>query len=159
MGTQKLLSQTDFARRQKLSLVRIKKLIAEGMPLKAGKVPVAAAEAWLSANVDQGRQNNWGDLGLNELRRQRETIKIVQGRLALAKSRGELVEQVEVTKFLTARARLERDSWLAWASAAAGRLAAALAVDHGRLYAILEGEVRQHLQHLADSPLKDEDAG
>jgi hypothetical protein len=50
----------------------------------------------------------------------------VQGKLALAKSRGELVEQAEVTKFLSQRARMERDSWLAWASAVAGQLAVAL---------------------------------
>jgi hypothetical protein len=158
LGTQKLLSQTDFARRHKLSLVRVKKLIAEGLPLKAGKVPVAAAEEWLSANVDSSRQNNWaGDLNLNELRRQREQIKVVAGKIALAKARGDLVEQVEVTKFLSARARLERDSWMAWSSAAAGRLAAALAVDHGRLFTALECEVRLHLQHLSETPLQDQE--
>jgi hypothetical protein len=48
---------------------------------------------------------------------------------------------------------MERDAWLAWASAASGRLAGALGVDAGKLYAALELEVRQNLQSLSERPL------
>ena len=80
-------------------------------------------------------------------------MKIEAGKIALARTRGELVEQAAVTRFLSQRARQERDAWLAWASAAAGRLAAALAVDTGKLFALLEGEVRDHLRQLSREPL------
>jgi hypothetical protein len=58
-----------------------------------------------------------------------------------------------VKKFLAERARMERDSWLAWASAAAARLAASLGADHGKLFAALEDETRAQLRYLSDKPL------
>ena len=37
-----------------------------------------------------------------------------QEKLELAKARGELVERKAVKRFLAERARMERDSWIAW---------------------------------------------
>jgi hypothetical protein len=73
----------------------------------------------------------------------------------LAKARGELVERVAVKRFLSERARMERDSWLAWASAVSARLAASLGVDHGRLFAAIEDEVRAQLRYIAEKPIED----
>jgi hypothetical protein len=51
---------------------RVQKVIAAGLLLKNGKVPVKAATAWLKANVNPMRENYWnsagGDTTLNELR-------------------------------------------------------------------------------------------
>jgi hypothetical protein len=69
-------------------------------------------------------------------------VRVETSKLELAKARGELVERVAVKRFLSERARRERDSWLAWASAVSARLAASLGVDHGRLFAAIEDEVR-----------------
>jgi hypothetical protein len=72
---------------------------------------------------------------------------------------GELVERAAVKKFLSDRARMEREQWIAWASAVAGRLAAGLGVDAGRLFASLEGEVQEHLLRLSERPLYGGDDG
>jgi hypothetical protein len=148
-----LVSKAEFGRRRGLGRTRLKQLVADGLPVERGKVPVGKAGAWLDANVDPARQNNWNGGSLNDLRRQRESIKVDAGRLDLARARGELVERASVRKFLSDRARMERDQWLAWSSAAAARLASELGVDTGRLFAALEREVRDHLRQLAERPL------
>jgi hypothetical protein len=67
---------------------------------------------------------------------------------------GELIERALVKNFISARARMERDRWLSWVSAVSARLASSLGADHGRLFAALEGEVRDHLRELAEAPLE-----
>jgi hypothetical protein len=149
-----LISQTEFLRRAKVSRSRFKVLVREGLPLHGKKVDLAEASAWLDANVDPARKNGWQGASLNDLRRQREVVRIGTSKLELAKARGELVERVAVKRFLSERARLERDSWLAWASAVSARLAASFGVEHERLLAAIEDEVRAQLRYLADKPLE-----
>ena len=78
---------------------------------------------------------------------------IMRHTVELAKARGELIERKAVKRFLAERGRMERDSWLAWASAVSARLAASLGVDHGKLFALIEDEVRAQLRYLAEKPL------
>jgi hypothetical protein len=159
---QQLVTKAEFGRRHHLGRTRMKRLLAEGLPTKNGKLPLAAATAWLKANVDSARKNHWhgnGDASLNELRRQREALKIDAGRLALRRASGEVVERTAVRQFLVDRARTERDDWIGWTSAAAARLAAALGIDTGKLFALLEAEVRDQLRRLAGKALEDSDHG
>lgn len=153
MSAQRHVTQTEFARRHGFGRTRMKKLIAEGLPIEGGKVPVKAATAWLKANVDPARRNHWnggdGTASLNELRRQREAQKLEAGRLELQRAAGQVIERSVVLRFITDRSRADRDSWLNWASAASARLAATLDVDTGKMFAALEAEVRAHLRELA----------
>jgi hypothetical protein len=157
------LSRAAFGRLVKLGDARLRRLIADGMPVKDGKIPVAKAQAWMAAHVDTSRRNGWRGDGegesLNDFRREREKQKVQQGEIEIAKARGELVERAAVKKFIADRARMERDQWIAWSSAVAGRLAAGLGVDAGRLFASLEGEVREHLLRLSERPLYGGDDG
>jgi hypothetical protein len=160
MGVQsqdELVTKAEFGRRQKLGRTRVKQLVAQGLPVEGGKVPMTKAVAWLDANLDKARQNNWNGGSLNDLRRERESIKVDASRLQLARERGELVERAAVRRFLTDRARMERDQWLAWSNAAAARLASALGIDTGRLFTALEAEVRDHLRALAQRPIQDDE--
>lgn len=161
---QQFITKAEFGRRHHLGRTRLKRLVAEGLPIKDGKVQLEAATAWLKANVDSARKNHWqhgngGDASLNELRRQREALKIDAGRLALRRVSGEVVERAAVRRFLVDRARMERDDWIGWASAAAARIAAALGVDTGKLFALLEAEVRDQLRRIAGKALKDSEDG
>lgn len=149
-----LISQAEFLRRAGLSRSRFKVLVAEGLPLHGKSVDFAEASAWIESNVDPRRRGNWqGDASLNSLRREREQIRIEESKLALAKARGALIERTTVGKFIAERGRMERDRWLSWASAVSARLAADLGADHGRLFAVIEGEVRDHLRQLAAEKL------
>jgi len=135
-------------------------LAKQGLPSEQGKIPVRKARAWIAANLDSARKDHWGGTGgaapksLNDFRRERERQKVQAGELDLAKARGELVARAEVRKFLADRARMERDSWLAWASAASARLSAATGHPVDRLFAALEREVRDHLQSLSERTLE-----
>jgi hypothetical protein len=157
------LSRAAFGRLVKLGDARVRRLIADGMPVDAGKIPVAKAQAWMAAHVDTSWRNGWQGAkeseSLNDFRRQREAQKVQQGEIEIAKARGELVERAAVKKFVADRARMERDQWIAWSSAIAGRLAAGLGVDAGRLFASLEGEVREHLLRISERPLYGGDDG
>jgi hypothetical protein len=150
----KLITQTEFQRRTGLSSSRFRQLKADGLPLVRKRVDYEKALAWIEGNVDPARKDNWQNGSLNDLRRERERMKIEQQKLELAKARGELVERKAVKKFLAERARMERDQWLAWASAASARLASSCQVDHHRLIAALEDEVRAQLRFLAEKPLE-----
>ena len=169
------VSKAEFYRKAGISRSRCETLVEAGLPLgKTGKVPLKRALAWVEANVDASRRSHWQGDGrpktapdraqfsqkqadppsLNDFRRQREAQKVEAGALELAKARGELVARVDVRKFLADRARMERDGWISWASAAAGRLASACGVDAGRLFGALEAEVRDHLRSLSERPLE-----
>lgn len=152
------ITQAEFQRRAGLSPSRFRQLKADGLPLVGKRVNYEKAVGWMQANVDPARKDNWLNGSLNDLRRERERVKIEQQKLELATARGELVERKAVKKFLAERGRMERDQWLAWASAASARLAASLGADHGRLFAELEDEVRAQLRYLAEKSLED-DAG
>jgi hypothetical protein len=157
-----IVSKAEFCRRAGFTYERLRALIRGGFPLaKTGKVEVAKGMAWLAANVDPARKGHWkGDAdaakgeSLNDFRRQREAQKVQQGEIEIAKARGELIEKAIVKKFIADRARMERDAWLAWSSAAAGRLAGSLGVDAGALFGALEAEVRDQLRRLAERPLE-----
>jgi hypothetical protein len=152
-----LISQREFGRRHHLSQTRVRALVAAGLPLKNGKVQAARATAWLQTNVDPARRDHWNgngaDASLNELRRQREALKIEVGRLELEKAKGDIVDRAAVRKFIAGRAQMERDEWTAWVSAASARLAATLGVDTAKVFTVLETEVREQLRRLASKAL------
>ena len=148
-----LISQAEYLRRAKMSRSRLKVLVREGLPLHGKKVDFAQASAWVEANVDPARKNGWQGASLNDLRRQREEIRVETSKLELAKARGELVERKAVQRFISERAHMERDQWLAWSSAVSARIAASLGIDHGQLFAALEAEVRSQLRFLAEKPI------
>jgi hypothetical protein len=150
------ITQAEFQRRAGLSASRFRKLKAEGLPLAGKRVDYEEAVAWIEANVDPARRDNWQNGSLNDLRRERERVKIEQQKIELARARGELVERKAVKKFLAERARMERGSWLTWSSAVSARLAASLGVDHGRLFAAMEDELRAQLRYLSEKPLEDD---
>jgi hypothetical protein len=150
-----LVSQTAFMRRTGLGRSRLQKLIREGLPQRDGKILLAEALAYLGGAVDPRRQQGAADASLNSLRKEREQIRIEESRLELELRKGELIEKALVKRFIGARARMERDRWLAWASAASARLAGELGADHGRLFAALERETRDHLRQLAAEPLEE----
>ena len=153
-----LISQREFGRRHHLSQTRVRALVVAGLPLKNGKVRAASASAWLKTNVDPARRDHWNgngaDTSLNELRRQREALKIEVGRLELEKAKGEIVDRAAVRKYIAARAQLERDEWMAWVSAASARLAATLGVDTAKVLTAFETEVREQLRHLSQKTLE-----
>jgi hypothetical protein len=81
------ITQAEFQRRAGLSPSRFRQLKAEGLPLMGKRVDHDKAVAWMQANVDPARQDNWQNGSLNDLRRERERVKIEQQKIKLAKAR------------------------------------------------------------------------
>ena len=157
------LSRAAFGRLVKLGDARVRRLIADGMPVDGGKIPVAKAQAWMAAHVDTSRRNGWQGAApgesLNDFRGKREAQKVAAGEIELAKARGELVERAAVKKFLADRARMERDQWISMGECRGRTPRSGAAWTLAGFSRALEGEVREHLLRLSERPLYGGDDG
>jgi hypothetical protein len=159
----------------------VSQLIAEGLPVgDDGRIDVETGWAWIAQHVDPDRRRGGGrakgapraepvnvpdqnikptaapgllstvaNLRGHKLAREAQLLE-----LALQRKRGELVDRAEAEAAIFARARQERDAWLAFSSRAAAVLAAEAGVDPGRSFPVLDRIVREHLAELAATPLK-----
>jgi len=158
-------TKSAFAARTGLSPGRISQLIAEGLPVAGdGSIDVEAGLSWMAANLDAARRGKGGSTStpagsktatLAEARRLHEIVKVQRAKLAYEREQGSLVDAVEARNTIFARARAERDAHLAWVQRVAPILAAEAGGDPGKTFAILDRMMREHLAHLAETPLGD----
>ncbi|PCH70207.1 MAG: hypothetical protein COC12_08530 [Rhodobacteraceae bacterium] len=151
------LTKSAYARRHDLTNGRISQMLGQGLPvLDNGRIPVEAADAWITANINR-RASNSKDVTskLSKVKQEREEANRDLLRLQLAEKQSRLIDrkQAEVATF--ERARAERDRHLAWVSRVAPVLASALNAELRDVYAILDREMRDHLRDLADTPIGD----
>ncbi len=159
------VSRTKFAEMVGVTRHRISQYIKTGLPVEAdNKIDPAKGQAWIADNVAAERQHQWaGDeiaasttgQSLNDLRREREAVRLERDQLELDRARGILVERDGVRRFLVERAKLERDSWVGWASRASTTIASEIGVEIGAVFPVLEREIREQLRQLAETPLKE----
>ncbi len=160
------VKKSVFALEVGLSKGRISQLVGQGLPVEPnGLIDRAKALEWMERNLDQARRKTNGANGslsptktVTDLRAEHEVVKIDRARLQLAKERGDLVDRVEAERAIFDRARRERDAHLAWIMRAAPLMAAALGVDPGRMFAVLDRAVRDHLDALSRTPLEELDS-
>jgi hypothetical protein len=157
-------SKSAFAARTGLSPGRISQLIAEGLPVEAdGSIDVEAGLSWMAANLDAARRGKGGSAvaasaktaTLAEARRLHEIVRVQRAKLAYEREQGNLVDAEEARNTVFARARAERDAHLAWVQRVAPILAAEAGGDPNTTFAILDRMMREHLEHLAGTPLGD----
>jgi hypothetical protein len=158
-------TKTAFAARTGVSPGRISQLIAEGLPVRGdGSIDVEAGLSWMSSNLDAARRGKGGSTNVSassktatlaEARRLHEIVKVQRAKLAYEREQGSLVDAVEARNTIFARARAERDAYLAWVQRVAPILAAEAGGDPNRTFAILDRMMREHLAHLAETPLGD----
>lgn len=139
---------------------RITQMIAKGLPLEPnGRVSVTKARAWIADNVDPDRRKILRDNDRpaygsgNAQRAELDRIRTERARLDLDKARGALVDRKAAESAIFSRARAERDAHLAWSVRVAPILAARFGLDPTAVVGVLDGEMRRHLQELADKPL------
>jgi hypothetical protein len=152
------LTQAAFARRIGVTRGRVAQLVKEGLPRdEAGRIPIEAGKAWIAANVRPRiaavAPAGEGDARL-AARTDRERSEAELARLKVEERAGKLVSREEVRAAAFERARFERDAHLGFAARLAATLAAELGVDQGRAFAVLDREMREHLQRLADTALE-----
>lgn len=154
-------SKTAFAARVGLTKGRISQLVAEGLPVRPdGRIDVEAGLAWMERNLDPSRRNKGGapsvaagTPSVAEVRRMLLLVQVQRARLAYDRERGHLIDAAAATATVFARARAERDAHLAWVQRAAPLVAAETGADPRVTFAVLDRLMREHLEHLADTPL------
>ena len=79
-----------------------------------------------------------------------EVLKAQERRLRLQQMKGELVDRAKAVAQVFRLARDERDAWANWPARVAAMIAAELEVDPHQLHTVLERQVREHLNELAE---------
>jgi hypothetical protein len=79
-----------------------------------------------------------------------EVLKAQERRLRLQRMKGELIERAKAVAQVFRLAREERDAWVNWPARVAAMIAAELEVDAHKLHTVLERQVREHLNELAE---------
>jgi hypothetical protein len=79
-----------------------------------------------------------------------EVLKAQERRLRLQQMKGELVDRAKAVAQVFRLAREERDAWVNWPARVAAMIGAELEVDPHQLHTVLERQVREHLNELAE---------
>jgi hypothetical protein len=154
-------TKTEFAARVGLTKGRVSQLVAEGLPVREdGMIEVETGLAWMEKNLDPSRRGKGGAINTGfgspsvaDVRRMLMLVQVQRARLAYDKERAKLIDGAEATATIFARARAERDAHMAWVQRAAPLVAAETGADPQVTFAVLDRLMREHLEHLADTPL------
>jgi hypothetical protein len=139
---------------------RVSQLVGQGLPVRLdGKIDVKEGRQWFEANVNRRTATapttpeppRVSELAEARLVRERAQGELLQQKAA--KEAGRLVDRTTVERAAFERARAERDAHIAFAARIAPRIAVELGVDTRTLFAVLDREMREHLNRLSDTPL------
>jgi hypothetical protein len=151
------MSKSAFAAHIGVTSGRVSQMVKEGLPvLDNGRVPLDVAEAWYRTNIRQkadGARRTVDELSRVKIERETAQRDLLQ--MDVERRRGQLIDRRQVELALHDRARAERDAHTAWVSRVAPIIAAELGADLACLYAILDREMRAHLQELSETPLSE----
>jgi hypothetical protein len=155
------LSKKGFAERLGVTPARVSQMITAGLPVELnGRIRIADGLAWVDANVDSNRRR----AGLAEFdqpsqrpvssRAQRDAADAKIAELKAEKLAGNLINAKSALRWIEGRARMERDSWIAWPGRAAPAIAADTGADTAVVLAVLDRLVREQLATLAARPME-----
>jgi hypothetical protein len=133
---------------------------AQQRPARSGKprddrralkpVPEAAVGAVRDTLREHGEPIAAGAMTFMQARTANEVLKAQERRLRLQQMKGELVDRAKAVAQVFRLARDERDAWVNWPARVAAIVAADLEVDAHKLHTVLERQVREHLNELAE---------
>lgn len=163
-----LLSKAEFARKIGLSAGRISQLIAEGLPVRRGRVPLSEATSWIRANVASAapglRESSAASdteggaaiaddepADLVEARRRKLVADERLTRIQIAEREGRLIDRSDVHKALSSFARLQSGKWQNFATRYGQEMAAEIGCDPKMLMAVLDRYIRAQLEEIANT--------
>jgi DNA-binding transcriptional regulator YdaS (Cro superfamily) len=149
------LSKSAFAALLGVTPARVSQMVAMGMPMRAvdGLIPVEEARAWYAANVRHRASPDEAG-ARSQARAERDVHEAELARLKVEERTGRLIAKDDVRAAAFERARMERDAHIGFAARVSAVLAGELGCDAARAFAILDREMREHLERLADTPLE-----
>ena len=161
----KLNPKTDtkagFAARVSVTKGRVSQLISQGLPVQPdGRIDIEKGLAWIEDNLDPVRRGKGGTVTgrtatLAEAKRLHEIVKVQRAKLAYEREKGELIDASAAERTVFARAKAERDAHIAWVQRSAPIIASELKTDVAPVFTVLDRLMREHLEHLAETPLED----
>lgn len=92
--------------------------------------------------------------GLQAAREEKERQRVRLMELDYQARSGRLIDREAAERAIFARARMERDSWLAFVARLAPALAAALGAEERLAFQVLDRLIREHLDELATVELE-----
>jgi hypothetical protein len=113
-------------------------------------VPEAALGAVRDTLREHGEPMAAGAMTFMQARTANEVLKAQERRLRLQQMKGELVDRAKAVAQVFRLARDGRDAWVNWPARVAAVMAAELQVDQHQLHTVLERQVREHLNELAE---------
>jgi hypothetical protein len=113
-------------------------------------VPEAALGAVRDTLREHGEPVSAGGMTFIQARTANEVLKAQERRVRLQRMKGELVDRAKAVAQVFRLARDERDAWVNWPARVAAVIAAELEVDAHKLHTVLERQVREHLNELAE---------
>jgi hypothetical protein len=124
-----------------------------GKPARMKPVPEAALGAVRDTLREHGEPIAAGPgqaMTFMQARTANEVLKAQERRVRLQQMKGELVDRAKAVAQVFRLAREERDAWVNWPARVAAMIAAELEVDPHQLHTVLERQVREHLNELAE---------
>jgi len=113
-------------------------------------VPDTAVGAVLDTLREHGEPVSAGGMTFMQAPIANEVLKAQERRLRLQQMKGELIDRAKAVAQVFRLARDERDAWVNWPARVAAMIAAELGVDSHQLHTVLERQVREHLNELAE---------
>ncbi|MEM9839467.1 MAG: hypothetical protein AAF830_09985 [Pseudomonadota bacterium] len=146
-----VIKKSKFAQELGVSRSRVTQLVERGLPTtEDGLVPLEEGRRWYEQNIGPSRRKI---APASSARAELDKLKAERERLKIAQIKGELIPRDVASRVVFERARMERDSWTAFASRVSATIAMETGADQSKLFAALDREVRAQLQELADEPL------
>ena len=131
---------------------------AKSRPAKVARKPVpkAAVEAVGETLREQGLPAPASNSGttLLQARTANEVLKVQEGKIRLARLKGDLVDKDSAVALVFRLARQERDAWVGWPARVAALMAAELGAQTALMQKVLEAHVRAHLDELAEPDIE-----
>jgi hypothetical protein len=113
-------------------------------------VPEVALGAVRETLREHGEPVSAGGMTFMQARTANEVLKAQERRIRLQQMKGELVDRAKAVAQVFRLARDERDAWINWPARVAAMIATELEVDTHKLHTVLERQVREHLNELAE---------
>jgi len=113
-------------------------------------VPDTAVGSVRDTLREHGEPVSAGGMTFMQARTANEVLKAQERRLRLQQMKGELIDRAKAVAQVFRLARDERDAWVNWPARVAAVIAAELEVDAHKLHTVLERQVREHLNELAE---------
>ena len=160
-GAASTASKKAFAELVGVTPGRVSQLIKAGLPVEpSGRIHIARGKSWMADNIDPNRRRASLDdrpaepVAFASPRAARDAAEARISTLKADRLAGLVIGRKATLRAIEARAKMEADALIGWVNRVAVALASETGADIAILTAILDREVREHLNTMASTKLE-----